>query len=231
MKYKNKKKALILFSGGKDSVYVLSKAVEQGYEPILVSFVNPNNRLQLTDGVEIDSEILGKYLECFKFKKISVVLSDNYLTRDILVGLGDIIKAENPICIFTGDLDHPQGICKFLKQNLNIRVCIPAGEIYKKVGGLGYISHLIEEGFEVKIIGYREDVSTHVKVGDTLDIEYAKKLKESGIDCTAEDGEFQTLVTMCPVMSKNMTINNYIISKFKGRDSQNYTYHFISSKK
>lgn len=222
------KKALVLFSGGKDSVYALSVAKEAGYEPILVSFINPSGDLQLADGIELDQVMQEQHMIFFDFKKVSLMLSDKSLVKDLINGLTKIILNEQPMAIYTGDLDHPQGICHILRKNFDIPVFSPAGDIYKEKGGLGYIKRLIDEGFEMQITGFREDVKNYLKIGDYLTLEYAQKLEEFGIDCTAEDGEFQTLVTKCPIMSASMNVKNFEIKKHKGRDDKHYTYYFMT---
>lgn len=226
----NKNKiALVLFSGGKDSVFALHKAIEEGFTPIIVSFVNSDGNLQLTDGVEMRNSFLVHYLKKFKFEYHIIYSDFEKLNYKIISSLNKIIKNNNIRDIYTGDINHLNGINFFLEKKLDnfIKINTPAKDYYNKFGSLSYIEHLNKLGFNMVITGIRSDVYSNLTILRKLSNEYAEEILKKDIDCTGEDGEFQTLVTNCYLMKEGINVPNCPVLEYLGRDKFNYKYKSI----
>lgn len=105
-----------------------------------------------------------------------------------------------------------------------MKVYTPGRSYVKSYGKKAYIEYLVSLGFVMPIISVRSDVAQVVSVGEILTVEYCNRLELCGVDCTGEDGEFQTIVTKCPLYKYEMQINAYLLESNKGRDDKNFEY-------
>lgn len=225
-----KPEAIALFSGGKDSVYSLQTALLDYNVVLLVSFITNIGEVQLTDGPEIERGLFIDLIKTFDipYELVPINNKEDYLDQ-ITESIRNILQRKNISVVITGDLDHPDGIDKILIKELGITCISPAGDFMKRYGSDTYVAELARQNILFILSGIRNDIISENYIGKSFNVDLTSTLKNSRIDITGEDGEFQTLVIDAPNMSKRLLINDFSIEISKGRDQKNHTYaHMVN---
>ncbi len=219
-----KTKAVVLFSGGKDSVYSLIKASEE-YEIVsILTMVDETGNVQLTDGIELNNKIIRDLAKTYPYPYEEVfVKSEKEYLKDMVSQIKQVLKRLGVSTVITGDLDHEEGMDKVLDKE-GIVVVSPAGEFFREHGAQKYIDEISKAGIQLIVSGIRGESLPQEILGKEFNKQVVNIIKEKGLDITGEDGEFQTLVYSAPLMSKKMIINNFSIEQSTGRDSKGYNY-------
>ena len=208
----------VLFSGGKDSVFAMFKAMEGNEIVCLISVLSENKESYMfhTPNIhltELQAKAIGIPLLTGKTKGIK---------EEELVDLKKVIekavKKYKIQGIVTGALasnyqaTRIQKICDELKIE-----CINPLWMRNQVE---YLKELISSGFEVIVTGVFAEPLTEKWLGRKIDDEAIKELaklqKTKGINPAGEGGEIETLVLDGPIFKKKLkiikaktTYNNY----------------------
>jgi diphthamide synthase (EF-2-diphthine--ammonia ligase) len=178
----------------------------------------------------MDQQFWVEYVHLFdSYKKLSI--KNSGLNSALIEQIVSIAQNENVQFIYTGDLGHPEGIDVLLRQQSQLKIVTPGRTYVESYGKKAYVNHLISLGFVMPIISVRSDAVRIVEVGKILNSEYIEYLESHGIDCTGEDGEFQTIVTKASFFEKSLYIDSYVIESLTGRDTKGFGYTVLKPKK
>lgn len=238
-----KAKAIVLFSGGKDSIYSLEKSYKDYEISFLLTSVDENEDTIYTDGSEAPCQIRNSLSQLYqealskKGHKTDIKLTKTNKTKtvdDFYETALKLSQANNITTIITGDLGHPDGLDKaFISRGieaLGIKVISPASDYFKKHGALKYIEELIDLGLNIKIIGTRKTDLPKKYIGHNLDFSLLESWKKlENFDLVGEDGEYQSLVIDSPLLEKCIQIKKFKLSPYeKGRDNKNHYYSMMT---
>jgi len=192
------------WSGGKDSCLACHKAILNGYDiSCLVNFISKKYKRVSFHGTEakliqLQAELLGipllqkettrdGYEEEFKAAVQSLI-------PDGIEGMifGDIYLQEHK--------DWVERVCR----ELGIEAIEPLwDQELEKI-----LLDFIDSGFEAIIVSAKSDLFGEEWIGQRLDRNFLRYLKESNIDICGENGEYHTLVTNGPMFNKGIKITD-----------------------
>lgn len=223
-----KPRALVLFSGGKDSVYSLESSLDSYTIISLISIVSDKGTVQMTDGPEIENGLFADLVNLFPFPHQNITISneDNYLDQ-IVSAIGKIVEEEKIQVIITGDLNHTEGIDKILQAKLAIECVSPAYNFIEQHGAETYLQDFENKKISFILSGIRNNCIPSTYIGKPFNNEVIEELHKNNVDITGEDGEFQTLVISSPLMKKEILLNSFRLETTTGRDKKGHTYTFM----
>lgn len=209
-------KFIASFSGGKDSVLALYKAMKVGEAVGLIVIVEEEGKRSRSHGLspailhaQAESIGLPIYTSAASWKdyeKVFVYLLENAKNRGAEV-------------LVTGDLDMPIYSCWYEKvtKEVGMKLGMPLWEMNHRVA----VEEAINLGFKMIVVvvnlslGMRKD-----DLGQVLTHEYLKNLESRGIDTCGEGGEFHTVVIDGPIFRHSIPIR-------KGEIIMNREYAFL----
>lgn len=198
-----KKKAVISFSGGKDSTLSLFRMIKEGYEIIglLVTFDENNNSCFH----QIPNEIFKKISKSLQIDIYQVECSNENIYEEEFEKI--LKKAKDngaDICVF-GDIDiehHKKwGIdrCK----NAGIKAHFPLWQEDREK-----LTHeFIDSGFNAIIKKVDLKKLNESYLGEALTNDLVEDIKNIGCDPCGENGEYHTLVIDGPIFSKKIEMD------------------------
>ena len=201
-------KSAVLFSGGKDSVMALYKALENGDEvAYLLSMISENDEsfmfhvpnIHITDLIAeaIEIPILKGYSEGEKEKELDDL--ENQLI---------ILKKNNVEAVYNGALfsNYQKTRIDRLCEKLGLKSIAPLWHIQEE----DYMDEIINLGFEIIITGVSAEGLDESWLGRPLDkvaIEELKAInKKYGVNLAFEGGEAETLAIDGPIFKKRIKI-------------------------
>ena len=199
----NKKKAVISFSGGKDSILSLYRALKNDY--IICGLIVTFNTDKNSCFHDIPYDVLMKISESINIPLISVDCSeDTIYEKQFEKALVKAKESGIESCIF-GDID----IEKHRKWEEDR--CINAGiESYFPLWQEDrekLTNEVIESGFKAIIKKVNLNYLDEGFLGKILDNKLVLRIKESGSDPCGENGEYHTVVVDGPIFQKEVIIN------------------------
>ncbi|MFH2021461.1 MAG: diphthine--ammonia ligase [archaeon] len=201
-------KLAVLFSGGKDSTYALSKAMNFHEIECLITVVSENKESYMfhTPNInltELQAESMGIPLISAKTKgKKEEELKD---LRDAIVQAKALFNIEG---IVTGAIEsvYQAARIQIICDDLNIWCFNPLWQIDQ----VKLLHELIENRFEVIISGVFAYPFDESWLGRKIDDKTIKELillqKKYSINPSGEGGEIETLVLNCPLFKKRLEI-------------------------
>ncbi len=214
-------KAVVLFTGGKDSCYALHEAVKQGYEPILLIMKsrNPDSWMYHApvDLADFYSEITG--FKTYIFETAGIKEEE---VEDLYKVLKEIKEKEHFEAIFTGAIASRYQRDRVLKvaERLGVKVVNPLWGI----DPAEYMRRIVRQ-FEILIIKAAAEGMDRW-LGVTLNEDNVEELLRDAakyrFHAAFEGGEAETLVLDAPLFKKRIVIeeaekegNVLRIKKFK----------------
>ncbi|MDE1464899.1 hypothetical protein [Spartinivicinus poritis] len=192
-------KAIVSWSGGKDSCLALSQALQQGYE-IVALLVMMNDQAPFSRSNGVSKAVLLQQAQMMNIP-ISFVYSSwaDYETS-LVSGLKELKQQyQTTTCIF-GDIDiieHRQ-----FEEKITKAACMTAHLPLWGQARTAVSSAIIAAGIKAKL----SVVRTKVMSGDFLGIDYHQlpfnQLEAMNIDVCGENGEFHTIVYDAPFFSR-----------------------------
>ena len=215
---------MVLFSGGKDSMYALERCAEDGGIDLLVSIVSVNRDTRLHAGPETNENFRKTQLASLDFPTEEIIVGDgkNYL-GEIYFGLKSIVDTRGIRQLVTGDLWHPYtgGIGDMLAGALNVTITRPAREACpSREYARAYVMDLINRGMESTLVSVRENVLPSEFVGRNLNLRLVDELEKMGIDSSGESGEYQSTVNFSRLMNRRLIIDAYDVSLAEGKNGK-----------
>ncbi|OAB40600.1 ATPase [Paenibacillus macquariensis subsp. defensor] len=197
------------FSGGKDSVLSLYKAMNMGTPVGLIVMMEEEGKRSRSHGMP--PELIRAQAESIGLPVYTAASSwTDY--EDVFMGLLEHAKNQGAEVLVTGDLDMPAHGCWHDKvtRNAGLKLAMPLWEMDHKEA----VEEFINLGFKTIVVtvnlslGMRED-----DLGRTLTHEYIKELEARGIDPCGEGGEFHTTVIDGPIFKNPIPVRKCMIVK------------------
>ncbi|MFC7678821.1 diphthine--ammonia ligase [Paenibacillus sp. GCM10028914] len=196
------RKFIASFSGGKDSVLALYKAMQSGEAVGLIVMLEEEGTRSRSHGMP--PELIYAQAESIGLPVYTAAASwTDY--EQAFMGLLAQGKNQGAEVLVTGDLDMPAHGCWHDKvtKNAGLKLGMPLWEMDHKEA----VEEFINLGFTTIVVtvnlslGMREE-----DLGRILTHEYIKELEERGIDPCGEGGEFHTTVIDGPIFKHPISV-------------------------
>jgi len=197
------------FSGGKDSVLALYKAMKMGTPVGLIVMLEEEGKRSRSHGMP--PELISAQAESIGLPVYTAASSwTDY--EDVFIRLLEDAKDQGAEVLVTGDLDMPAHGCWHDKvtRSAGLKLGMPLWEMDHKEA----VEEFINLGFNTIVVtvnlslGMRED-----DLGRTVTHEYIKELEARGIDPCGEGGEFHTTVIDGPIFKNPIPVRKCTIVK------------------
>ncbi|MCK1983039.1 MULTISPECIES: diphthine--ammonia ligase [Peribacillus] len=202
-------KFIASFSGGKDSVLALYKAMKIGEAVGLIVMLEEEGKRSRSHGMP--PELIHAQAESIGLPVYTAAASWNDYEK-VFMRLLEIAKDQGAEVLVTGDLDMPAHGCWHDKvtKNAGLKLGMPLWEMNHREAveefmNLGFVTLIVTVNLS---LGMRED-----DLGRTLTYEYVKELEARGIDPCGEGGEFHTTVIDGPIFKQPVPVRKCEIIK------------------
>lgn len=196
---------IALFSGGKDSLFAIKKAIEQGHEIKYLATVQSKN----PDSYMYHTPNIGLTLMQSRCLNIQLVSKQSF---------GEKEKEVKDLEILLNNLDADGVVCgaiasKYQKEriekvceNLRLKVLTPLWGSNQE----NLIREIVKSGFEVIITAVAAEGFDESWLGRKIDEKCIEDLinlnRKHGISVLGEGGEYESLVLDCPLFSRKIEI-------------------------
>lgn len=202
-------KFIASFSGGKDSVLALYKAMQVGEAVGLIVMLEEKGKRSRSHGMP--PELIHAQAKSIGLPVNTAAASWTDYEK-VFMRLLEKAKNQGAEVLVTGDLDMPEHGCwhETVTKNAGLKLGMPLWEMNHREA----VEEFINLGFETIIVtvnlslGMRED-----DLGRTLTHEYVKELEARGIDPCGEGGEFHTTVIDGPIFKHPIPVRKCEIIK------------------
>ncbi|MBY0146897.1 diphthine--ammonia ligase [Neobacillus niacini] len=202
-------KFIASFSGGKDSVLALYKAMKVGEGIGLIVMMEEKGKRSRSHGMP--PELIHAQAKSIGLPVYTAAASWNDYEKEFTTLL-EKAKKRGAEVLVTGDLDMPAHGCWHEKvtKNAGLKLGMPLWEMnhleaVEEFINLGFITIIVTVNLS---LGMRED-----DLGRTLTHDYVKELIARGIDPCGEGGEFHTTVIDGPIFKHPISIRKCEIIK------------------
>lgn len=207
-----KKRVVVSISGGKDSIFALYKAMQQGHQIAClfntISYDHKRVRFHRLKAQTIQKQAKALGLPLYQI----TTTSENY-QKEYIEGLKTIIEKEKVEGLVLGDIflqdcyDWAKKICSDLK----IELIEPLWQIPP----LKLFQEFIDNNFEAIVVSTQSNLLDQSWVGKTLNKNFLKDIQKlDNIDICGENGEYHSLVINGPIFKKKLDIKiNQVVSK------------------
>lgn len=188
------------YSGGKDSVLALYRAIKSGMDPVaLIITYNTDKERSWFHGVPkevLDSVSQSLALPIWLIKTSGEKYAENFektLTKAKDIGA--------KVCVF-GDIDieeHNEW-CSKRCENVGLEPYFPLWNESRK----SLVYEFIDSGFTATLTVIDNSRVDEEFLGNTLSRRTAERLEQSGIDVCGENGEYHTFVSAGPLFKKEI---------------------------
>jgi len=190
------------FSGGKDSVLALYKAMKVGEAVGLIVMMEEEGNRSRSHGMP--PELIRAQANSIGLAVYTAAASWTDYEK-VFMNLLEKAKNEGAEVLVTGDLDMPEHGCWHDKvtKNAGLKLGMPLWEMDHREAvdefiNLGFITIIVTVNLS---LGMRED-----DLGRILTHEYVKELEARGIDPCGEGGEFHTTVLDGPIFKQPIPV-------------------------
>ena len=202
-------KFIASFSGGKDSVLALYKALKVGEAVGLIVMLEEEGKRSRSHGMP--PELIKAQAESIGLPVYTAAASWTEYEK-VFMRLLEDAKNQGAEVLVTGDLDMPAHGCWHEKvtKNAGLKLGMPLWEMNHREAveefmNLGFVTIIVTVNLS---LGMRED-----DLGRTLTHEYVKELEARGIDPCGEGGEFHTTVINGPIFKQPIPVRKCEIIK------------------
>lgn len=198
------KKVVISFSGGKDSVLSLHKAVSLGYEPIaLMTTINKNKGDSWFH--DISSDLLKQVSLAINIPLLLVECSGENYENTFEIALKNMKNLGAEACIF-GDIDiaHHREWGEIRCKNTGLEAIFPLWQENRET----LVKEFIDLGYKAIIKKVNLKNMNVDFLGKTLSHKLLEEIKATGSDVCGENGEYHTFVYDGPIFSKEIPLKN-----------------------
>ncbi|WP_338453050.1 diphthine--ammonia ligase [Niallia oryzisoli] len=202
-------KFIASFSGGKDSVLALYKAMKVGEAIGLIVMLEEEGKRSRSHG--LPPELIEAQAKSIGLQVYTAAASWTDYEK-VFIGLLEKAKSHGAEVLVTGDLDMPAYGCWHDKvtEQVGLKLGMPLWEMNHREAveefiNLGFVTIIVTVNLS---LGMRED-----DLGRTLTLEYVKELEARGIDPCGEGGEFHTTVIDGPIFKHPIPVRKCAIVK------------------
>lgn len=212
-------KAVVLFSGGKDSTMATYKAIEDGWDvEYLLSMIsgNPESYMFHTSNIHL-TELAAEAMDIPLIRASTPGIKEKELT-DLKAVLADL-KSKGVDAVFSGALasSYQKSRIDKICQELSLKSVAPLWHVDPH----SYMEEIIKLEFETILVSVSAEGLDESFLGRKLDLEVLDELvtinRKYGIHLAFEGGEAETLVLNCPLFKKRIMIRE--MEKVWDRDS------------
>jgi len=202
-------KVVVLFSGGKDSVYATHYAQQQGYDVVcLLSVVSKNKESYMYHTVNIERVPDIAHAMGLKLYELETEGVKEEEVGDLMVMLGALKELEGIEGVVSGALasEYQKTRIERVCYELNLASIAPMWHVSPET----YMHLLIDAGFDARIVGVFADGLDNTWIGRKIDEVTLQKLKELhekfGIHVGFEGGEAETTVVYGPGFREKVSL-------------------------
>ncbi|MFJ6265760.1 diphthine--ammonia ligase [Lysinibacillus xylanilyticus] len=202
-------KFIASFSGGKDSVLALYKAMKVGEAVGLIVMLEEEGERSRSHGMP--PELIHAQAKSIGLPVYTAAASWIEYEK-VFMSLLEKAKNQGAEVLVTGDLDMPEHGCWHDKvtKNAGLKLGMPLWEMDHREAveefiNLGFVTIIVTVNLS---LGMREE-----DLGRTLTHEYIKELEARGIDPCGEGGEFHTTVLDGPMFKQPIPVRKCEIIK------------------
>ncbi|WP_433596514.1 diphthine--ammonia ligase [Lysinibacillus xylanilyticus] len=195
-------KFIASFSGGKDSVLALYKAMKVGEAVGLIVMLEEEGERSRSHGMP--PELIRAQAKSIGLPVYTAAASWIEYEK-VFMSLLEKAKNQGAEVLVTGDLDMPEHGCWHDKvtKNAGLKLGMPLWEMDHREAveefiNLGFVTIIVTVNLS---LGMREE-----DLGRTLTHEYIKELEARGIDPCGEGGEFHTTVLDGPIFKQPIPV-------------------------
>ncbi len=195
-------KFIASFSGGKDSVLALYKAMKVGEAVGLIVMLEEEGERSRSHGMPPD--LIRAQAKSIGLPVYTAAASWSEYEK-VFMSLLEKAKNQGAEVLVTGDLDMPEHGCWHDKvtKNAGLKLGMPLWEMDHREAveefiNLGFVTIIVTVNLS---LGMREE-----DLGRTLTHEYIKELEARGIDPCGEGGEFHTTVLDGPMFKQPIQV-------------------------
>lgn len=210
-----KKKFTASFSGGKDSILAIYKAITLGMTPshLITTF---NNERQQSWFHGIPGHLLCDVADSLKIPLTCIKTSGSEYAVNFEKELFKQKKAGAEVCVF-GDIDieEHRAWCRQRCDNIGIEAYFPLWQKDRRM----LVYEFIDKGFIANITVIDKKKLNEKYLGMSLTKEIVEAIAADGADPCGENGEYHTFVSNGPIFSypvkynwgKKMSFDNYAV--------------------
>lgn len=197
-------KVIVSFSGGKDSMLSLHRAISLGYEPIaLMTTINKNKGDSWFH--DISSNLLKQVSLAINIPLLLVECDGDNYENSFETALKNMKNLGAEACVF-GDIDiaHHRVWGELRCQNTNLKAIFPLWQENRET----LVKEFIDLGYKAVIKKVNLKNMSADFLGKTLTYELLKEIEATGSDVCGENGEYHTFVYDGPIFSKEILLKN-----------------------
>lgn len=199
-----KTKVVVSFSGGKDSVLSLHKAISLGYEPIaLMTTINKSKGDSWFH--DISASLLKQVSLALNIPLLLVECDGENYEDTFETALKNMKNLGAEACVF-GDIDiaHHREWGEIRCQNTDLKAIFPLWQENRET----LVKEFIDLGYKAIIKKVNLSNMSSNFLGKTLNRELLEEIKATGSDVCGENGEYHTFVYDGPIFSKEILLKN-----------------------
>lgn len=205
----NGQKFIASFSGGKDSVLALYKAMQAGEAIGLIVMLEEEGNFSRSH--RMPPELIRAQATSIGLPVYTAAASwTDY--EQVFISLLENAKNQGAEALVTGDLDLPAHGCWHEKvaNNAGLKLGMPLWEMSHREA----VEEFIHLGFVTIITTVNMSLGMQENdLGQTFTLEYVKELESRGIDPCGEGGEFHTTVIDGPIFKHPISVQKGAIVK------------------
>jgi diphthine-ammonia ligase len=202
-------KFITSFSGGKDSVLALHRAMKVGEAIGLIIMLEEEGKRSRSHGMSL--ELIRAQAKSLGLPVYTAAASWTDYEK-VFMNLLEKAKSQGAEVLVTGDLDMPAHGCwhERVAKNAELKLGMPLWEMDHREA----VEEFINLGFVTILVTVNLALGMEEKdLGKTLTHEYVKELKDRGIDPCGEGGEFHTTVIDGPIFKQPLSVRKGKIIK------------------
>lgn len=197
-------KVVVSFSGGKDSMLSLHKAISLGYEPIaLMTTINKSKGESWFHDISID--LLKQVSSSTSIPLLIVECEGDNYEKSFENALKSMKTLGAEGCVF-GDIDieHHRKWGEERCNNTKLKSIFPLWQNNREQ----LVKEFIDLGYKAIIKKVNLNNLSSDFLGKTLNYDLIEEIKSTGSDICGENGEYHTFVYNGPIFSKEISFKN-----------------------
>lgn len=194
------KKFVASYSGGKDSMLAIYRAIKVGLEPVcLIITYNKDRNRSWFHG--IPKEVLNSVSNSLNIPIWLIETTGDEYVKNFEQGLKKAKEQGAEVCIF-GDIDLQGHLdwCTERCNNVGIEACFPLWQEERKK----LVYEFIESGFTSNFTVINTNKLSDKFLGMVMTKEICAEIEKNGADICGENGEYHTFVSDGPIFKEKV---------------------------
>lgn len=194
------KKFVASYSGGKDSMLAIYRAIKAGLEPLcFIITYNRDRNLSWFHGVP--KGLLDNVSKSLNIPICLIETNGEEYTKNFEKGLTKAKELGAEVCIF-GDIDLEGHLvwCSERCENVGIKPCFPLWKENRKT----LVYEFLESGFSSAFTVINTKMLNDKFLGMAMTKEICEQIEKEGADICGENGEYHTFVYNGPIFKEEI---------------------------